>query len=455
MNKEPSSSTEVPNQQSTRDQKNGRDSKWKRGRGNKSRMPRTNVYAPKIENSSGSIPQGSHLSKVPTELSNDPLSQKAYFPGTSEEFRTVATRYKVYSGCTVLPLVCDETYQHISTVSPSFAKTTPRGAYDYYVAVQVYYRLMLLHHKNGGSLTLGELNFIEHMEQAQYTVPKSISLFLSGLGNTKAPKSREIQFGFLKPRLIAQAFRVRDYNVNIPGFFGPILENLGLYSGYPCLAVYILKILHDLYRTENQQHPAQWDLPENIRDPRRAVNMNCLGYRDNQPLSNEHRQFYHNVNFSLDDAEFSNIDLPINDEILNAVHIKLSHSRLTLFPCPVTSVGSVGQLCCEQISTQNTHRSITAHYVAHTSYELPSCEGYLGSTFLYNVCKTNTENRVMKSQCPVTFGATSAFGPDLAQNLDTLYRHTVPWIKTSLYANIEYSPVLRMESVVLLDTPGI
>jgi len=231
----------------------------------------------------GNIPQGQYLSKTSSPLSNDPLSEKAYFPGPSEEFRAIASREKIYSTCTNLPELMEQSYVRIGSISPSFAKTVPRSAYDYYIAVITAYRLLLVHRKCGGQMTHDEQDFIAQMEHSEYAIPKSIGLYLSGIGNTKAPKSREIEFAYDKPSLVSEV--LTDSNekgelmnmIEIPGFFGPILGNLGLYASYPSTAVYVMAVIMDLKKTQNRSLPASWDLPGEFRAPGHPLNTNCLG----------------------------------------------------------------------------------------------------------------------------------------------------------------------------------
>uniref|UniRef100_A0A1B0A568 Uncharacterized protein n=1 Tax=Glossina pallidipes TaxID=7398 RepID=A0A1B0A568_GLOPL len=115
--------------------------------------PRVNVAGPRATNSGGGIPQGQYLSKTPSPLTNDPLPEKAYFPGLSEDFRAIATREKIYPTCTYLPELLEQSYTKVASISPSFGKTVPRSAYDYYISVIVAYRLLLLHQQAGGKLT--------------------------------------------------------------------------------------------------------------------------------------------------------------------------------------------------------------------------------------------------------------------------------------------------------------
>lgn len=139
-----------------------------------------------------------------------------------------------------------------ASASPSFAKTVPRSAYDYYVAVIVAYRLLLLHQKSGGDLSLGEINFLSQIENASFSVPKSVSLFLSGMGGTNAPKSRELEFGLIKPTLVTGEIHFDENGIiQIPGYFGPIIQNLGLYAAYPSTGVYAQAIAMDLLRTKS------------------------------------------------------------------------------------------------------------------------------------------------------------------------------------------------------------
>lgn len=347
--------------------KRGQSTSQKRGSQSRGgRRPPVNTNGPRAQTFNG-IPQGQYLSKVPSELTNDPLSEKAYFPGPSEEFRAVIGRQKIYPTCTNLPELMEQSYTKIVSVSPSFGKTVPRSAYDYYIAIIVYYRMLLLHQKNSGDLTIGELNFLAQMENSTYTVPKSVSLYLSGMGSTKAPKSRYLEFALDKPTLKGGIIQFGENGeINIPGYFGPIMDNLGSYASYPSTGVFAQAIAMDMLRTRYRDRPTSWDLPEEFSYSNHPINQNCLGYQFAKYLTPECIRFYEDINVSPDMFEFENEDIALNTDIMAAVHLKLTDSRISLHPIATTNVGSVGQIALNVVNQQTTTRAVAAQWESQT-----------------------------------------------------------------------------------------
>lgn len=434
----------------------GQNNSQKRGSRNRGGgRPPVNTNAPRAQTTLTEIPQGQYLSKVPSALTNDPLSEKAYFPGPSEEFRAVVGRQKIYPTCTNLPELMEQSYTKVVSVSPSFGKTVPRSAYDYYIAVIVYYRMLLLHQKNSGDLTIGELNFLAQMENAIYTVPKSVSLYLSGIGSTKAPKSRYLEFALDKPTLKGGSIHFGENGeINIPGYFGPIIENLGFYASYPSTGVYAQAIAMDLLRTRIRDRPSSWDLPEEFSYPNHPITQNCLGYQFAKYLTPECVRFYEDINVSPDMFEFENLDVAFNSDIMAAVHIKLTDSRISLYPIATTNVGSVGQIAVNVVSQQTTTRACGAQWESQTAFELPSTEGYLGATFGYITRKDYAETRTIKSLMPIHYAASSHIPLEQREQLNHAYALTTDFVKTRLYAVVPFSISQRIESVIQHDNAG-
>lgn len=438
---------------STATSKSRNQSSWRGGK-RKNGIPRTNVSSGPQPSSTGSVPQGQYLSKVSSELSNDPLSEKAYFPGPSEEYKAVANRQKIFSACDALPLLSEEIYVKATCLSPAYGKTVPRSAHDYYMAVLTYYRLLTLHKIGGGSLSLGELNFLEQIGNANFTVPKSLSLYLSGFGDTKAPKSRELQFKMAKPDLQSAIITIGGSEYIVPGYFGDIALHLGLYASYPSLGVYYQRILFDLARTNTHNRPEVWDLPDEFSFPNHPINQNCLGYAPALILSQEQKSFYNNIGLTLHQFESQNDELPVNMDLLAAVHTKLSSTRQTLFPVSTSSHGSVGQITTQSVSTQNTSRTVAAIYRGSCAFEVPGAEGHLGDSFLYNICKHNDSLRIIKSFMPVSYRVNDHVTPEAIASINLLHSATADFIKPELYEVIPFSPSIRIEKVVRLDSPS-
>lgn len=402
------------------------------------------------------IPPGQYLSKTSSEVNNDPLADKAYFPGPSEEFRRIADRKKIYSGCEALPTITENTYCKATCLSPSYGKTVPRSAHDYFVAVMTYYRLLSLEKMNGRPITYMESIFVDQIASSNLTVPKSVNMYLSGFGNTKAPRSREIEFKFHKPTLNETIVPNPDDAVGgwtIPGYFGNMNDHIGQYASYPCLAVYMQRILQDLRVTRNAALPINWDLPADLAMPNHAINVNCLGYAPARRLPSEHQNFYNNINLTLENFVFDNDDLPIHLELLTAVHMKLEHTKQPLFALPSTLTGSVGQLAQEVVQDQVTQVAIRATFSGKAAFEMPGAEGYLGCSFLYFMNKDYDELRIIKSLLPVTFRVNEPVNIETRQLLNFNYTNSAEFIKTKLYETVGYSPILRFEDIVKLDSP--
>nr|UQE85431.1 putative capsid protein [Krahall insect-associated virus 2] len=417
----------------------------------KTGLPKSNVGKQVLNPSPpGTVPQGQYLSKTSTPLSNDPLSEKAYFSSPGSAFLPVATRERICGGTTILPALQNEVYTKLCAVSPMYSKTVPKCGHDYYIAVLTYYRLLKLHKKTGGTLSSSESGFVYQMDDAGFTTVKSHSLFLAGLGDTKIPSGREIYFLFIKPQLAVGEIRLGGREYRIPGYFGPIEENLGAYAGYPCLGVYAQRILQDLWCVE---HPRDidWDLPDGIAFDGYSVNPNCLGYEPATRLSSEQQLFLRGCGLRLTDFQFENQDLPIHFELLVGIHMKLGGTRVGLHPISDLRMGSVGQVPVEVVTSQFTDRAVRAIYRAETSSELPAAEGYLGSTFLYNMHKTEGRQDVIKTLMPVTFLPDDFVGLEARERLDTLYRATTSLVKLHGYETNGFSPTLRLEEVVQLD----
>nr|UQE85430.1 putative capsid protein [Krahall insect-associated virus 1] len=414
-------------------------------------LPKPNVGSPVLNPSPpGAVPQGQYLSKTATPLSNDPLSEKAYFSAPGSAFLPVATRERIASGTTILPALQDEVYTKLCAVSPMYSKTVPKCGHDYYIAVLTYYRLLKLHMKTGGTLTSSESGFVYQMDDAGFTTVKSHALFLAGLGDTKIPSSRETYFLFIKPQLAAGRIRLGGREYNIPGYFGPIENYLGAYAGYPCLGVYAQRILQDLWRVEHPQD-VDWDLPDELAFDGHAVNPNCLGYEPATRLSSEQQAFLRGCGIGLRDFHFENADLPIHFELLVGIHMKLGGTKVGLHPISDLRMGSVGQVPVEVVASQLTTRAVRATYRAETSVELPATEGYLGSTFLYNINKCE-HPEFIKSLMPVFYPRTEFIGLQPRERLNSLYIATTGLVKLRGFETNDFSPTLRLEGVVQLDS---
>lgn len=249
-------------------------------------MPRTNVRAtlPAVDTSSSVPgPSGKYLAKSTSVEKNDPLYAEAYFPAPADEFRQCTDYQQLYSGCQGFPLIASETYSRLKSLSPTFTKTVPKCALDYYLAVLLNARLLLLHRENGGDLSYAESDFVDMIMSGKgiatggYTIPKGFALYLSGFGNTSLPNGRDLTWRMFKPTLSSAIVTAAGRELTIRGYFGEIVSNVLKYAMYPSIGVFAQRIVQDLYRTESRDAPTRWDLPALFRREGHPITDSCLG----------------------------------------------------------------------------------------------------------------------------------------------------------------------------------
>uniref|UniRef100_A0AB38Z1R1 Coat protein n=1 Tax=Tapera partitivirus TaxID=3078417 RepID=A0AB38Z1R1_9VIRU len=378
--------------------------------------------------------------------------RKHTFLGHPVIFRLLQHGKKIYSGATLLPAIQDETYNQMCATNPSYTKCVPKCAHDYYLGILAYSRFLKLHSANGGRINPEEGLFVTQVSEFDFKVPKSFSLFLSGFGNTKIPSGRDIHFAMVKPSTSVGQVTHGEAEVNeIPGYFGAIMEILGAYSSYPCPGVYAQRILQDLLHPPNEPNPKDWDLPVGFRAENKPINYNCLGYSPSVRLSSEHRHFLSSAGVSKDRFDFGSDVVPVLYELMNAVHMKLMSTRMTLHSFSTSTNGSTGQLPTEIVESQSSKRAVGAKYIAKTSIDLPAAQGFLGSSFLYNVCKSSENDYVVKSLMPVKYKADDTVDPPAREGLNLLYTLTTEMVKLESYETISYSPNLRLGDIVKVD----
>lgn len=415
-------------------------------------IPRSNVGKP-IRNPrpTGYVPQGQYLSKTSTELSNDPLSEKAYFPYSESCFSQIAKEEKIFPGTTALPALQDLSYTTLGAQNPSYTKTVPKCAHDYYIAVMIMHRLLKLHQLTGKYLSADEQSFVTSIDAVGFTVPKLVSLFANGLGDTTIPSGRKLAFSFAKPKLLSGVVVLGEGQYEIPGFFGPIIQYLGAYASYPCIGVYAQRILQDLWCVGNPQ-AKDWDLPDGIRFANRPVNQNCLGYSPAVRLPREQLAFLTDNQVTLDNFYSENPAIPLFSGLLAAVHVKMSQCRVPLYQISQLTSGSQGQIPVEEVAQQTTNLAITASYTGKTSSVLPSSEGHLGTSFLYNVRKESQDLRIVKSLMPVSYRVNDHIGPDALLSLNSLYAQSSGLVKQEGFETTAFIVPLRLMEAAKVDT---
>lgn len=409
-------------------------------------MPKTNVFGARMQGLPTALPvAGTRLSTASSELKNDPLYQDAYMPSPSEEFREVADRPRIFSGCEAFPVIAAETYTVLSASSPNYKKVVPRSAHDYYLGMLLYARLLRLHEMSD-HLTYEEKAFVEqitvnHGTDGGYTVPHSFASYLAGFGNTTLPGGRDIMFGFRHPALTSAVFS----GVRINGFFGRIQDNMGNYASYVSPGVLASRIIADLDVHNNDE--LDWDLPDEIADPEHAINVNCLGYEPAVPVAGMQMDCYRIAGITPLVFPTINGALPLNAGLMNYVHrMMMGINGLKVDAIPLAAGGSVGQLCYETVTRVDTRLGLS-RFKSSSLLRLPSPPGYVGATFLYMIDKVASD---LASIVPVDY-----YNDPIPEGVGIDLRHNQTASDESLFfprfETVEFNTQLRLARILPSD----
>lgn len=351
-------------------------------------------------------PAPMHLSKTTSDLQTDPLYLEANFPLPSDELREISKKSSLTPGADGFMALAKQTYDHICSRSSHYKRTIPESAHTYFLGMTLIYRFLKLHSLNQYPLDYDEAMFVDQFEKGDYKVPAIFAKYLAGLGNTQLPSGVKQWFRYNKPTLLASGKFV-------PGFFGKISENPGLYASYPSSGVLVTRIQADVKYTKASPRTRtdEWDLPEPFADKDHPINENCIGYSRAVLLSNEQLQFINNKGIGSDDVGSSNNVVVFNITLMNGVAAHLTEVHgLRLEAISQMSQGSQGQLVTAEI--QVPHSNAQRHaYRAFASHRIAGPVAQLGSAFLYRLNK-DVDPRVLRHITPTTFSPTEEI-PDL------------------------------------------
>ncbi|APG78259.1 hypothetical protein [Hubei diptera virus 17] len=421
-------------------------------------MPRTNVKAnlPPVDTSASfPAPSGKYLAKTASVEKNDPLYAEAYFPAPADEFRQCADYQDIFTGCQGFPLLASEIYSRLKSLSPSFTKTVPKCAVDYYLAVMLYARLLLLHRENGGDLSYAESDFVELIMSGKgiatggYTIPKSFALYLAGFGNTSLPNGRDLTWRMSKPTLASAQIEIAGRALTIRGYFGDIVSNILRYSIYPSLGVFAQRIVQDLARTESNQAPVRWDLPVSFRLPGHPITDSCLGCESARHMSNEQVATLYDAGVTIDDFGSNNAELHVHVGLLNAVHQKLMGIPiLQTKTLPVSTIGSQGQIPYQQVVELHTPGLKNAVFSGNSILKIASSSGYLGSSYLYRIKNENAPS-ILRNYLPLHYSNT--IPADIRAAMMTAFDASDNTLRYKRFEVVPYSASQRLEQIVLKD----
>lgn len=208
-------------------------------------------------------------------------------------------------------MIIEQLHDYIAAKDTGYSRHVPQSAFDYYAATLAYARILKINKRNGRMMTHDEVHFMDSIYEKGFAPPVMLANYPASFGNTTLDKIQ-----------LEARFRQRDYAAGDDesiGWFGHFDAQTHLnYLHYPCLAVYIARIVHDL---TDDPDADPWDFPANIHpvpilddDDAIAVhpNRNILGYGVATRLSSYQTSWLTRAGFAPDGTfETSNQTIPL------------------------------------------------------------------------------------------------------------------------------------------------
>lgn len=385
-----------------------------------------------------SLPTGQHLSKTTSELKNDPLYLEAFFPNPSEELRPIAEELNHFSGFDGLPLLVNETYENFSAHNLNFKRSVSLSAYNYYITVLTWARALWLKKQNRYRLTTNELEFVDMIySQGNYTLPKTISIYLSGFGNFNIPSGPESKFN------------LKEYTYDENGYFENFDRLFYLCTSYPNISIAAERIMRDLMFTANPDVGEEWS-PNELEH---EWNNRCIGYHNSVTLQSMQQQVLDRAGIRADNFPTDLNEMLVNVRLLNSVQkYLLEIASLESSPIPTNITGSQGQFIIENTEA-NAHQMNAADdigsvtFVSEAPLICPGSLSYLGGSFLYRVNKSLTPSRA-KFFFPYVVDPTA----NNIQILNSLNTGWSPIFDNIIhFSNVPFKPSLRIKKFCSID----
>lgn len=168
-------------------------------------------------------------------------------------------------------------------------------------------------------------------EEGNYILPKTITLYLSGIGNITIPSGVESQ-----------------YSYDETGYFEDFIHLYYLTTSYPQLALYAERIQRDLIFTANPDEGEAWS-PDGHDEL--IWNTRCLGYALSVPVKMMQRDVLNRAGVTV--AEFGSevTAFPVHIRLLNAFQKYLAEvPSLEFGPTPTNVTGSQGEFLIETLN---------------------------------------------------------------------------------------------------------
>lgn len=155
---------------------------------------------------------------------------------------------QIRSSCEALPTLTRSIYNELAACSTSFGMNISVPMFEYYTAVLVYYRLMLIDKKEGRTLQ-EEDQTLHLLEDAMLHIPAPLAVWLDGLGQIETTDQGRIAFLTYVRR-------------NLQGHFGQIDEaNHTIYETQPCMYVLTERFRREVDAYVQHGELREWNLP--------------------------------------------------------------------------------------------------------------------------------------------------------------------------------------------------
>nr|UCR92553.1 MAG: capsid protein [Partitiviridae sp.] len=364
---------------------------------------------------------------------NDPLYADAFFPNPLEELQEISKEDFFYPGCDGFEQLSHQIFLNVTARDFNYKRNIPECAHKYYLGMHLFARLLELHKGNRNMTSHVQDTYINSVRLGKYHIPDSFHRYLSGFGNASLPSG--------KKQLFALQPLPSEVGDNIPGYFGNIKDNAGLYTSYVCPAVLAKNILECIRFTETGQNP-EWNLPEAMAYGTYPLNANCLGYSNAVRLTNDQKNFLSNQDITAE--RFTCYDeVPFHAALMSGVSKYLEATRdLVLVDSPMSMTGSQGQF----VSVVPTKCGDAELLVPQSAYQIIGSLSYLGAGYQYYKIKTK-DRQFWPNDIPEDTDPPAPYSDSIVWNQE----HADGKLKFVDFIGTEFNPQIRGRQITQLD----
>lgn len=247
----------------------------------------------------------------------------------------------MYPSFAGMSCIIKQIYTDLCACNVQFRGAIPASCFSYYCAVITWARALHLMRSNGNHINKEEHILVDlvYNPEERFIVPKSYGSYLSMFGNTYLPSGIPVQFALIKPQ----------YDVN--SFFVGLGTKPGHCAAYPCLAIYMQRIIQDLLYTDNSALGPIWF----VNGIERKWNNRCLGYEPAKKLQPCVRRHIGKLVLGSNHNSVSEMGCkvsPISPRLLKYVQNHLMQiANLEIMRVPDSRIGSIGQVLASSVQS--------------------------------------------------------------------------------------------------------